>query len=347
MFIYYIVLILVMTWTIVENKVANRKSFFFVLFTLCTFATARSNLVGTDSLVYTKDFLVNIDPKTLIFDPNIEYGYQFMSILIRNYTNQYYWLFFVSSLIILVLTLNTIRKYSIDYPMSIFIYLTFGFYTFFFNVLRQGISIAICFFGIRFLLDKKFLKYFIIIFIASLFHVSAWIMIPFYFFVHWRLKLEYKLLIVFLASLAVSGIAVSYLAQSNQRYQNYGEQADNAGGYLLILFYSMIGLVLYFFGKKIRLSNEFYNILEQIFLCGLLFVFPIIFLGTDPAGPQRILYNFSIYLVFLIPILINYRFNLIEYKLLFSVLAVIYFTLITQRLYGINPYIINDFFRIF
>lgn len=347
MFAYYFLLFFVMFTIWIGIKSVQRNFVLLPIIFLSIFASIRNYKVGTDTSVYVRDFIANTDYKYYIFDPNIEYGYQYLVYSILHFSHEYYWLFFISSLIIVSLTLYTIRKYSTDYFMSVYIYLTFSFYTFFFNTIRQGIALSICFYGIRFLIDKSFLKYFIVVFIASLFHISAWVMIPFYFLVHWRLKLEYKLLLVFLSSLVLSGLVVTYMAQSNQRYQNYGEQADNSGGYIYFVFYCIIGLALYIFGKKIRKNDYFYNLLEQVFLCGLLFVMPIIFLGTDASGPQRILYNFTIYLVFLIPILLNNRFNTVQYKTIFIMLAFVFFTLITQRFYGINPYIINDFFRIF
>lgn len=347
MIAYYFILFIVMMTIWLGEKSVNRRFFLLPIIFLSGLATIRSYKVGTDTSVYARDFLSSTDYKYYFFDPNIEFGYQYLVYTILRFSHEYYWLFLVTSLIIVSSMLYAIKKYSVNYTLSVYIYITFGFYTFFFNTLRQALALSICFVCVKFLVDKKIFKYFIVVFVASLFHVSAWIMLPFYFLVHFRLKVEYKVLLVLLASSVVSSLAISYLAQSNQRYHNYDQQADNAGGYLLIIFYTLIGFVLYFLGKKIRKTDHFYNVLEQVFLCGLVFVFPIILLGTDASGPQRILYNFTIYLIFLIPILIKNRFNTLQYKLIFSVLALIYFTLITQRLYGITPYIVNDFFRIF
>src|SRR5690606_19464441 len=103
--------------------------------------------------------------------------------------------FFTSALFVISIYLFVIKRFSNNYILSVFIYITFGFYTFLFNGLRQGIAMAVCFLALPYLINKNKLKYFLLIVIASLFHTSAWVMLPFYFLVHMKLRLEYKMLI--------------------------------------------------------------------------------------------------------------------------------------------------------
>jgi len=342
MLIYFLVLIIVMLWIWVEKKSLSRKAFFMPILILILFFSIRDFTVGTDTITYTKFFRDGLVPQYYEFNPEVEVGYQFVEYLILNFTHNYFWLFFFCSLIVVPSYFYIIKKYSTNYILSIFIFITFGLYNFFFNGLRQGIAIAICFLALPFLLDKKILKYFIFIFIASLFHVSAWVMLFFYFLIHSRIKLEYKMISIIGVSSIVSGLVINYLANSNKRYESYGQIDEASGGYLTLSFYIVLGMFVYIFGKKERSINYNFRVYEQIFLCGLLLVIPVAFLGTDPSGPQRLLNYFLPILTLLLPMLLD------KYKLvIFIFLAIIYFYLVTSKFGEIIPYSINPIFEIF
>lgn len=343
---YLFVIGLVVFWIHFEKITLNRKAFWIPLFLLSIFAGIRSSKVGTDTGAYVALFEMNLDPKYYQFNPNVEIGYQYFEYTLLNLTHNYYWLFLLTAFFIVYSFLLIIKKYSINYSLSVFIYITLGIYTFFFNGLRQGIAIAICFLALPYLINKIFLKYLFFVFFASFFHISAWIMLPFYFLVHANFKLEYKVLISFFSSLFGSGLLISHLAQDNIRYEAYAEVSDSAGGYIMLLFYLFLAIVIYFLGKKDRLTNNEYNIFEQIYLCGSFLVIPITFLGTSASGPQRIINYFIPILVFLIPFIISkLKYNFVKFIFYFGL--VIFFYITTMRFSNLTPYLVNPVFEIF
>lgn len=344
---YILVLFLVISWIYVEKKALNRKAIFVPALMLIIFASIRDYTIGTDTPTYTKDFRLGVQSEYYEFNPDVEFGYEILIyILLKLGVVEYYWLFVISSIIVVFLTLYTIKKYSVDYILSVYIFITFAFYTFYFNTLRQGIAIAICFCGLKYFIEKNFLKYFIIVSIASLFHISAWIMLLIFFLVHLKLNNNLKILGSFIISLIGSSLIINYMAGSNKRYEKYGEVADNAGGYYLFSFYVLIAIFIYIFGKALREKYKEYNIFEQIYIYGIVFVFPIILLGSNPSGPQRIFYYFGIYLIFLLPYIFQ-RFKSDYIKYAFILLAFIYFILITKSVYEVYPYVLNPKFSIF
>lgn len=344
---YIIILFFVVSVVYFEAEYLGRKAIIFPSIFLILFSSIRSYTVGTDSISYTEAYRFEYNPYYYGFNSNIEYGYQFFDYFILNFSYNYFWLFLLTSILIVPLYMVTIKKLSINYYYSVFIYITFGFYTFLFNTVRQAIALAILFYGIKFFLEKKLIKYLAVVLIASLFHISAWVMIPFYFIVHFKFKVEIKAILTFISSAILSSIVIQYMSASNQRYEQYTQESENSGGYLLLLFYVIIAAFLYIFGRTLRVNNKTYSLLEQLYFCGLMFVIPIALLGTDPSGPQRVLYNFSVYLILLIPMVLRDQFNKSIYIGLFYILAFIYFMMITYSLYGIYPYVINDVFRIF
>ncbi|MFW6499266.1 EpsG family protein [Acinetobacter baumannii] len=346
MAIYFIVLFSVMFWIILEKYSIRRKAFWVPLLLLTFLGGFRSNLVGTDSIVYTDPFVSNFDISYFKLDYNIEVGYQIFSYLLLSITKNYMYLFLSTSFFIVFCYLYTIRKYSKNYVLSVFLYITLGIYTFYFNGLRQGLAMAIFATATPALLNKKPIKYFFIIFVASLFHISALLMIPFYFVVNLKVKIEIKGICIFLFSFLVSKFAIEFLSSSNDRYEHYTQTADNAGGYWTLLFYSLLAIIFYFVGSKIRNVNSEYNILEQFFICGIALVLPLALLETDPSGPQRLLYYFTWFVVLLLPIVLN-KINSFFINILVIAFFLLYFYLTTSRFADLNPYIMNDFFRIF
>ena len=86
------------------------------------------------------------------------------------------------------------RKYSSRYLVSFFLFLASTDYiSWMFNGMRQFLAVTITFIGIKFILDKKYVKAIILILIASLMHQSALLMIPFIFIVNNDQTLHHKM----------------------------------------------------------------------------------------------------------------------------------------------------------
>jgi len=82
---------------------------------------------------------------------------------------------------------NQYKKMNIG--IAYFLYLTL-FFTISFNIVRQMIAVSIIFWGFKFIFQKKMMEYIIVVLIAILFHSSAIVALPVYFF--WVRKEEVK-----------------------------------------------------------------------------------------------------------------------------------------------------------
>lgn len=342
---YILILLFVMSWILLEKKALNRKAFWVPLISLSLFGSLRSDSVGSDSKNYTRDFVNKINIEYFEFRSDNEMGFQFFHYIILALTKNYFWLFLIFSLLISYCYLSFFKKYSKDYFLSVFIFITFGFYTFYFNGLRQGIAMAITVLAIPFLVEKKFLNFSIIIGLASLFHKSALILILFYFIVNLKIKIEYKMLAVFLGSLVLSRVIVQYFANLNEKYETYAQVSEKAGGYLTLGFYFLIGCIIYIYIKNIKNESRYFMKLSEFYLYGVIFLIPVAMLGTNASGPQRLLFYFVWVVSLLIPIIINKINNKFIY-FIFIFLALIYYTMILG--FGnLMPYGLNEIFRIF
>ncbi len=345
MVIYILLLLGVTLWILLEKKSLNRKAFWIPLTLLVMFASVRSYLVGTDTGSYTGNFRNSLSPEYYYFRNEIEYGYQILEYLLLNVTDNYFWLFFTCSLIVVGSYLYVLKKQSKDYFLSVFIFIAFGFYLFYFNGLRQGLAMAIVALATPYLINKNFIKFSFIIFLGSFFHKTALIMILFYFIIHLKIKLELKAVLVFFGSFAISGSVIQYLGDINEKYSGYSEISEQKGGYLTLFFYFLISLVLYYFYKKYNLQDKKYYNLLQLHIYGVLFLIPVALLGSSPSGPQRLLFYFVWVSAILIPFILNKVNNKFVY-LIFIFLAFLYYTIVLG--FGnLLPYRLNEIFRIF
>lgn len=343
---YLLILFFVLFWITLEQKAINRKSFWLPLVTLVLFFSVRSNQVGTDTQVYTYNFDNSLDVKYFDFNENVELGYQLLEYSILQFTDNYFWLFFISGLMVVCLYLKVIIKYSVNYLLSIFLFITLGVYTFFFNGLRQGIAMAIFTSALPYLLERKVIPYVLVCLFASLFHITGLFMIPFYFLVNLTVKPLYKIISTFLGSLFISSFLINYLATTNERYEQYTEASEQAGGLLTLGFYNILLLFIYLIIRLYKITDEYTIKLFTFYAVGVVFIIPIAMLGVMASGPQRLLTYFTWTLVLILPVIFK-KINNIYITSLAVLIFLVYFILTTTTFSNLTPYVINPRFEIF
>lgn len=343
---YFVVLFIVLLWLTLEKYALNRKAFWVPLFLLSVFAGIRSSKVGTDTGAYTSLFQLNFDPEYYEFNPDVEIGYQYFEYALLNFTHNYYWLFIITAFIVCFCYLRIIKNFSQDYIFSIFLFVTLGVYTFFFNGLRQGIAMAIFTLAFPYLLEKKLIIYLVICTFASLIHISALFMIPFYFLVNLNIKLIYKIFFVFLFSILSSQLIIQYFSESNKRYEGYAEFSNEAGGLFILGFYFILLVFIYMTKKLYHISDMVFQKTFEFYALGIAFLIPIAMLGAAASGPQRLLSYFTWVLVLIFPyIFLKINNKIIKY--IFYIFMIAFFYLTTTRFSNLTPYTINPVFEVF
>ncbi|WP_298737836.1 EpsG family protein [uncultured Psychrobacter sp.] len=343
---YLLVLSFVLLWILLERKTLNRTAFWIPLIALSLFAGMRSSRVGTDSGTYTRDFRSGLDVYNFQFSEGVEIGYQILEYNLLKVTHNYFWLFFITALIVAYCYLRIIKKYSANYWFSVFLFLTLGVYTFFFNGLRQGVAMAIFALALPYLLERKLFPYLLICFLGSLFHTTALFMIPFYFLVNLRVKPFYKIMATFIGSLFVSSFLINYFAATNKRYESYAEaDQDGGGGYLTLGFYAVLLIFTYCIIRIYNIRDKQFIQLFTFYAIGVVFIIPIAMLGANPSGPQRLLNYFTWTLVLILPVVFK-KINNTYVTGLAVIIFVIYFVLTTSKFSNLTPYFINPIFEI-
>ena len=96
----------------------------------------------------------------------------------------------IYSLITIGLYLHFIRKHRNNLSLNLYLFFCIGAYNFTGAAIKQSIATAICLCALSLVEDKKWIRYFIMIFLASTFHMYAliYLLVPFLMFRPWTKK---------------------------------------------------------------------------------------------------------------------------------------------------------------
>ena len=186
MYIYYILFLLIISLYLILN---NTKKYMFVITVILTLIIGlRGTTVGTDTQNYlwmyinqTKEsveYFFNTFPSLNIISSDSLYFLYCYILQLFGIGERGFLL--ITSAIVVGVNAHFIYRYSKNYLLSIFTFVTIGLIPMFMSALRQSLALAIIGLAIRFLVERKPVKYCIMVLIASGFHVTALIMLPAY-----------------------------------------------------------------------------------------------------------------------------------------------------------------------
>lgn len=109
-----------------------------------------------------------------------EWGFLWFNQILGYVTLNRYVFIFTATCVIYTLLFISIKRYCRNYPFAVIVFLGLWFF-FTFTYLRQVMAATIGWLAIKYVIDRKPIHYFIIVFIAFTFHNSAIALAPFYF----------------------------------------------------------------------------------------------------------------------------------------------------------------------
>lgn len=310
----------------------KNKIFLVLSFIVPMFIGGFRYMVGTDYISYL--FMYNNNIKVNIaFDFIAKIASHFGGATALFFIYNFLTLFFI------FLGLKNLDKDS--KPMAYFCYL-FTFYTTSFNIVRQSAAIAIIFYSYKFIINKDLKKWMFFVLLASLFHSSALICLPFYFIINAKKK-SYKFLI-FILTLIISFKYIdiinllsgfSYFSHYSIYANTIDELANNRMFYidLLLLIYILFNV------KRITNIDKKFDFYIFIFVIG----FALEFTGFFNPYVKRIAEYFLISKVVILPqIALSYSYakKRILHNLIFIIYCIGIFIIITYVLKQANilPY---------
>lgn len=331
-----------------DNKQASYKPFLFFFVFLALFVGLSDMLGGYDRYIYGElfDNLANqLKAGTPIISSDInqaystEFGYIGFNWAIAHITSNRYIFIFLYTICMYAIILHSFRKYAKNYFLASALFLALVFY-FSFTYLRQMFAAAVIGLSIRYIIERKFLKYCAIILVAFSFHNSAIIFFPMYFIANRKYSKAHILLLMSVCFvIGVSGITSSLYnlfddISTRAAHADYAVQGDTRIAYIL-----EAGFFLFFLIKSYRhlpdtkQSIVLYNI--ALAFCAILllfirsenggrlswyFIYGLIFsltqlLTTKYGKHHRFdLYIIAVSLFLFLRITVEWSFNMCPYK---------------------------------
>ncbi len=119
---------------------------------------------------------------------------------------------------------HLVRKYSPDPFQSVLYFLGLLYFSFHFNALKQSVAMVFVLYSFDAIIDRKLLRFLILMACASVFHYPALVFLPAYWIANMRLGRSYLILLV------VIMVVVYYLRDDIVQWMNdayYGEESDH------------------------------------------------------------------------------------------------------------------------
>lgn len=232
-----------------------------------------------------------------------------------------------------------ILKYSENPLISVLTYFTFSFFEYSFGIFRQMIALSIVLVGTKYIIDRKLIKYIVTIVLAMTFHTTSIIMLPFYWI--YRLDFEKKLNFIFIVEIICLFCARPLIILSTiifPKYVNYinGHYDIQGGSYLMLILFNIILIVSCSIAQKEENKD---NVILRMSINATVIAVLLQILGYSMQIFGRIVSYYSIYLLLLIPILMNrcLKKNIIFIYFLMIIILIVLFYL-QAKISILNPY---------
>lgn len=234
------------------------------------------------------------------------------------------------------------RKYSEKYVISFFLFIaSTDFVSWMFNGMRQFTAVTITLLAFEFLLEEKHLKAVLVVLLASLFHQSALLVIPFLFIVKgraWNRNMVFFLLLALLAVIYTdrfTGILDNMLqdTQYKNAVSDWMEWGDDGTNVLRVFVYAVPSLLALVGLRYIREENDpVINICTNMSVISVGFY--IVSMFTSGIFIGRLPIYFSLYGYILLPWEIDHIFEAGSARLLYGIMigAYMIFYLVQIRL---------------
>lgn len=238
-----------------------------------------------DTLVYAYGFMYHTPDITDFSFTAKPYGYSevgfhLLQVIIKTLVDNVTVFFLVISAITFYFLYKDFKQYSIFPLIGLCVYIARFIIGRNFVQIRAGLAYAILMLSIKYIYERDWKRYFIIVFIAWLFHRSCIVAIPLYFVCNWihikKWHVYSALVLSFLVGIFGQGF-VHGLVEDNASDLNVGVRYTDAGGELkqleglgmrnpMIYFQCFILLMYTFLEERLAPLNKYYYILRNAYL---------------------------------------------------------------------------------
>lgn len=298
----------------------NKLMMFAVAITLIIVSGLRNNI--GDTFFYMHAYVVDDFSWYAILQKK-DIGFNVFQKFLKGFTDDPQVLIFILAFFTNLLIIKVFYNYARLFELAVFVFITSGAFIVSMNGMRQYFAAAIIFTATKYMLEGSWKKYMGLVLLASVFHQSALIMIPIYFFVRRKAWTGTTLVLLTVAILIVFGfnqfqeILFSTLKDTSYgEYQNFQEGGANI---IRVLFYGF-PLIIAFLGRdKLRMLYPQIDVFVNLSLIGAV----LMIISTQNWIFARMAIYFTLYQIVLVAWVIKV-FRQKDQKLIYLVLLFIY-----------------------
>lgn len=298
---------------------------------------------GVDLKIYIETFLgIAKHPLSLkVFSLySMEKGFLLLNMIISIFSKNERIFIIVVQFLYLIMVKKFIDKYSKNIWLSYFLFVSLGYYTMSFNIIRQSIAVGVMLLSLESIERRKLKSFLLYLFLAITIHYTAVIFIILY--IIYPIKIDYFYNFIFLfiicSTLKFSKNVTKFiLMNSTTKYElRYLDIVVSGQGWKLLLLLLIIFLLINIINKfKIKDNKVFYHSL------GLAVFFQSLAFGFSTM--TRLTLYFVIMLIVLIPNIIVKQKNIFIKQILIIfivLLSTIYFKInLDKNAGGVVPYL--------
>lgn len=174
-----------------------------------------------------------------------EDGFNLIYRTLYHFTDDPWYLFAVVGLLTNVLFFAAIYKQSDDVFLSVLLYFTMSYYFQSLNQIRQMLAMAIFVYALRYVRERKFIRYCLLILLACTIHRSSVIYFPIYFLYGWKSTVKRSLLLMGASIVGLpvlQKIIIPIILHT--KYGWYLDSAFSEAGFYKLGFLAMFGYLM-------------------------------------------------------------------------------------------------------
>lgn len=339
----YIILLFFSVFAEHSLNIKNKDSYLIILCFFVALIPGLRSMSWPDTLVYVTSFIREAKPITEIsFVEHSryynEYGFYWLGYIVKTFTDSStIYLLFISAITIFVLY-KDLRKYSIYPILGLFVYVARFYFGRNFMQIRAGLSYLIIILSTKYIQERKFWKFLLVIFAAYQFHHSAVIAIPVYFLCNWMTLKKWHicvgLAIAFIIGAFFQGFVHTFVVdnaadlnissdyiEGGSRHYVQGRGIANP----MIYFQTLILLAYTFLDKRLENIDPYYYVIRAGYFYSTVILIIFCTYAVLSGRTSTIFATYEIAIIPSLTMLFNKKNRMLAYLLLIAVLSAIFY----------------------
>ncbi|WML45825.1 EpsG family protein [Neobacillus sp. PS3-40] len=299
----------------------NKILIFGALVCLVIVSGLRGSTIG-DTGAYRHAYLINNFTWDYVKSQK-DIGFGILQMILKKYTNDPQIMIFISAVITNALIIFVFYKYSRMIELSIFVYITSGFFITSMNGIRQCLAAGIVFAATKFLIEGGWKRYFLIVLLASTIHETVLILIPIYFIVRRKAWTRATFFLILLTIFIVLGFnqftQVLFAALKDTQYGRYKDFSEGGANVIRVAVEGVPLLIAFLGREKLRKIMPNSDYIVNMAMLSLVFMI----VSTQNWIFARFAIYFSLYQIILISWIVK-LFNEKNQRLIYFMILICY-----------------------